>query len=71
MHANMTDEHRTVFRKLMKLNPTNIHLISNVTYGARLDFESLWSKHGPTAARFYLFPQAWNGTLKVKGDEEG
>ena len=69
MHANMTPEHKAAFRRLMKLTPTNIHLLSNVKYGKRIDFESLWSTHGPTAARYYLFPSLWNGELIIKDEE--
>ena len=68
MHANMTAEHKAAFKELMRLTPTNIHLLSNVNYSQRIDFESLWFRHGPNAARFFLFPSYWNGKLMLKED---
>jgi hypothetical protein len=70
MHANMTDEHKAAFKRLMLLTPTNIHLLSDVTYSDRLDFEALWSKHGPTAARYFLFPSLWYGKLHIYDEHE-
>ena len=70
MHANMTEEHKATMKRLMVLTPTNIHLLSDVSYSKRLDFESLWSKHGPTAARYFLFPSLWHGKLHIYDEHE-
>ena len=70
MHANMTDEHRAAMRRLMKLNPTNVHLLTDIKLGQRMDFESLWSRHGPTAARYYLFPSLWEGRLTIHDGQD-
>ena len=70
MHANMTDEHKAAMKQLMKLTPTNIHLLSDVAYSTRLDFEALWSKHGPTAARYFLFPSLWHDKLHIYDEHE-
>lgn len=70
MHNNMTEEHKAAFRRLEALKPTNIHLLTNVSYGQRIDFESLWSRHGATAARYYLFPALWKGELHIKDGQD-
>ena len=66
----MTDEHKAAFRRLLVLTPTNIHLLTEgLQYSWRLDFESLWSRHGPTAARYFLFPKLWYGQLHIKDEQ--
>ena len=49
---------------LLKVTPTTIHLITNARWGSRVNFESVWYAHGPQAARYYLLPELWNGSLK-------
>jgi len=51
---------------LQTITPTNIHLRTNIRYGPRVDFESIWNHHGPMAARYYLLPLAVNGSLEIK-----
>ena len=62
----MKPEVKEALEVLNKVTPTNIHLITNIRHSRRLDFESLWLRHGPQAARYYLLPQYWEGELEVK-----
>jgi len=50
---------------LSQVTPTNVHLITNIGYSKRLDFESLWLRHGPQAARYFLLPDYVKGRLQV------
>ena len=47
------------------LNPTNLHLKTNATYSHRADFDSVWYRHSPQAARYGLLPFYWRGELIV------
>ena len=71
MHAKMNDEHRAAFKRLLPLTPTNLHLRTSATFGQHIDFENLWFKHSPTAARYYLFTSLWKGNLSVYDDHDG
>ena len=71
MHDKMNAEHRACFERLLPLTPTNIKLKTNVTYGQHADFETIWFKHSPTAARYYLFTSLWKGNLSVYDDHDG
>ena len=51
---------------LRTLNPTNIHLETNIKTGLRASFESLWYRHGPEAARLSILPYLHDGRLKQK-----
>lgn len=61
----MSIEVTQILQVLQTITPTNIHLRTNVKYGHRVDFESIWNHHGPMAARYYLLPLAVNGTLAI------
>ena len=50
---------------LKRVTPTNVHLITNIRHSKRLDFESLWLRHGPQAARYSLLPDYVAGKLEV------
>ena len=54
---------------LSKVTPTNIHRLTNASYGQKVNFESVWYGHGPQAARYYLLPELFFGTLLRKGSE--
>jgi hypothetical protein len=71
MHAKMNAEHRAAFERLLPLTPTNIHLKTNATYGQHADFETIWFKHSPTAARYYLFASLWKGDLSIYDEHDG
>ena len=45
--------------RLSTLTPLNIHLKTNADFNVRVGFESLWSGHGPQAARYLLLPFYW------------
>ena len=52
-------------KTLNRVTPTNVHLITNIGHSKRLDFESLWLRHGPQAARYFLLPDYFKGKLEV------
>ena len=62
----MTPEAQTALDFLLTLTPTNIHLKTDVNRGQRMDFESLWNRHGPQAARYSLLARYMNGTINTK-----
>jgi hypothetical protein len=62
----MTPEAQTALDFLFTLTPTNIHLKTDVSQGQRIDFESLWNRHGPRAARYSLLARYMNGTINSK-----
>ena len=49
---------------LRTVTPTTIHLITNARWGTKVNFESVWYAHGPQAARYYLLPELWTGSLR-------
>ena len=51
---------------LETLTPDTIHLKTNATLGQIMDFQSIWWNHTPSAARYYLLPSYWTGTLTSK-----
>ena len=59
----MTPEVQAALEALNELNPTNIHLKTDVDYGTRLDFESMWNRHGPQAARYSLLARYLDGMI--------
>ena len=71
MHDKMTAEHKAAFTRLLPLTPTNIHRKTNCTFGQHADFETIWFKHSPTAARYYLFTSLWNGKLDIYDEHDG
>ena len=59
----MTPEAQAALDFLATLTPTNIHLKTNATLNHRLDFESLWNKHGPQAARYGILARYIEGQI--------
>ena len=59
----MTPEAKAALDFLSTLTPTNIHQKTNATLNHRLDFESLWNKHGPQAARYGLLARYMDGQI--------
>ena len=59
----MTPEAQAALDFLATLTPTNIQLKTDATVSHRMDFESLWNKHGPQAARYGLLAQYMNGDI--------
>jgi len=51
---------------LETLTPDDIHRKTNATLGQIMDFQSIWWTHTPSAARYYLLPAYWEGTLTAK-----
>ncbi len=51
---------------LETLTPDDIHLKTNATLSQIMDFQSIWWRHTPSAARYYLLPAYWEGTLTAK-----
>ena len=62
---DMKPEVQDALTVLDTLNPDNLHLVTNATWGQRADFESLWFNHSAQSARYYLLPSYWNKTLFV------
>ena len=48
---------------LNQLTPTTIQLKTNATLSQRMDFESVWNKHGPQAARYALLARYMRGSI--------
>ena len=59
----MTPEAQAALDFLATLTPTNIHLKTDATLSHRLDFESLWNKHGPQAARYGILSRYMEGQI--------
>ena len=59
----MTPEAQAALDFLATITPTNIHLKTDATLGHRLDFESLWNKHGPQAARYGILARYMDGEI--------
>jgi hypothetical protein len=59
----MTQEVKDALNFLSTLTPVNIHIKTNATLNHRLDFESLWNKHGPQAARYGLLARYMEGKI--------
>ena len=51
---------------LETLTPDDIHLKTNATLSQIMDFQSIWWRQTPSAARYYLLPSYWEGTLTAK-----
>ncbi len=48
------------------LGPDDIHLKTNASLSQIMDFQAIWWRHTPSAARFSLLPAYWEGTLTTK-----
>jgi len=56
-------EVREALTFLETLKPDDIHLKTNASLNQIMDFQSIWWNHTPSAARYYLLPLYWEGTL--------
>ncbi len=63
--TTMTDEAKEALEFLDTINPENIHLKLDTTIGQRMDFESIWYKHGHQAARYSLLSRFMNKTIET------
>ena len=61
--TTMTDEAKEALDFLDTITPINIHLILDTTISQRMDFESIWYKHGHQAARYSLLARFMNKTI--------
>ena len=52
---------KDALERLSTLTPLNLHLKTNADFNVTTDFESVWSRHGPQAARYLLLPFYWEG----------
>ena len=59
----MTPEAQAALDFLSTLTPTNIQLKTDASLNHRLDFESLWNKHGPQAARYGILASYMEGEI--------
>ena len=59
----MTPEAQAALDFLSTLTPTNIQLKTDASLSHRLDFESLWNKHGPQAARYGILARYMEGEI--------
>lgn len=64
--TTMTPEVQQALDFLETLTPINIHIKTDATLSHRMDFESLWNKHGAAAARLGLLPKYMNGIISQK-----
>jgi hypothetical protein len=69
MTYEQTPEHKAKVKEaltaLSTLTPLNLHLRTNATVAQRDDFHSIWHRHTPQAARYYLLPALWRGDLFI------
>lgn len=61
----MTPEVQDALDFLKTITPTTIQLKTDATLSQRMDFESVWTKHGPQAARYSLLARYMNGTISA------
>jgi len=65
----MDEQVKEALNKLRKLNPDNLHLKTSANYSQIVDFQAIWWRHTPQAARYYLLHHYWTGTLTFKDDQ--
>ncbi len=61
--TTMTNEAKEALDFLNTITPVNIHLILDTTVSQQMDFESIWYKHGPQAARYSILARFMNKTI--------
>ena len=61
--TTMTNEAKEALEFLNTVTPVNIHLILDTNLSQRMDFESIWYKHGPQAARYSILARYMNKTI--------
>ena len=61
----MTMDIQSAIEILKTINPGNIHIRTNATDSQRDDFQGLWSRHTPSAARIFLLPNVLDGSIVI------
>lgn len=56
-------------KRLRTLTPDNLHQKTDAGYSQIVDFQAIWWRHTPSAARYYLLHHYWTGQLAFKEDE--
>lgn len=62
----MKPEVKEALNFLNTITPINIQLKTNATLSHRMDFESVWNRHGATAARLCLLTRFMDGSFTAK-----
>ena len=60
----MTPEAQAALEAVNQLTPTNIQLKTDADYNIRVDFESVWNRHGPQAARYSILARYLEGVIQ-------
>ncbi len=60
----MTPEAQAALEAVNQLTPTNIQLKTDADYNVRVDFESVWNRHGPQAARYSILARYLEGVIQ-------
>ena len=60
----MTPEAQAALDAVNQLTPTNIQLKTDANYSIRVDFESVWNRHGPQAARYSILARYLEGAIQ-------
>lgn len=60
----MTPEAQAALEAVNQLTPTNIQLKTDADYKIRVDFESVWNRHGPQAARYSILARYLEGVIQ-------
>ena len=60
----MTPEEQAALDAVNQLTPTNIQLKTDANYSIRVDFESVWNRHGPQAARYSILARYLEGVIQ-------
>jgi len=60
----MTPEAQAALDAVNQLTPTNIQLKTDAGYNIRVDFESVWNRHGPQAARYSILARYLEGVIQ-------
>ena len=60
----MTPEAQAALEAVNQLTPINIQLKTDADYNIRVDFESVWNRHGPQAARYSILARYLEGVIQ-------
>jgi len=63
---SMSPELKSALNLLSGINPNNLHRRSNATNAQRMHFESIWYRHSPDAARYFLLPSMMKEELLIR-----
>ena len=59
----MTPEAQAALTAVNQLTPINIQLKTDASFNTRLDFESMWNRYGPQAARYSILARYLDGSI--------